>query len=203
MIAIIVIKRKPVLTANTASKIKMWTVIQKEYMGANIKFFSLKPSHKEVTLKLKITDAENENISFVLNVTYYSLEPRAYDEAQEITLKGYISDFQDDVEPFDVDREDIKKLSRNQLESLLVKWMIECSKLRTEKSANKEEIRSLKSQIENPMNVCYGNKDEMTKAILKFEDQHQQDCIKINQLNVTIDTLADKYSRLRKTVGMD
>lgn len=154
-------------------------------------------------MKLKITDVENENISFVLNVTYYSLEPRTHDEAQEITLEGYISDFQGDVEPLDVDREDIKKLSRKQLESLLVKWMMECSKLRTEKKANKEEIKSLKSQIENLMNVCYGNKDEMTKAILKSHDQHQQDCIKINQLNVTIDTLVDKYSRLRKTVGMD
>ena len=30
-------KRKPVLTANTALKIKMWTVIQREYRGANIK----------------------------------------------------------------------------------------------------------------------------------------------------------------------
>ena len=154
-------------------------------------------------MKLKITDAENENISFVLNVTYYSLEPRAQDEAQGITLEGTISDFQCDVEPFDVDREDIKKLSRKQLESLLVKWMMECSKLRTEKSANKEEIRSLKSQIENLTDVCYGNKDATTKAILKSQDQHQQDCIKINQLNTTIDTLVDKYSRLRKTVGMD
>lgn len=154
-------------------------------------------------MKLKIIDVENENISFVLNVSHYSLEPSAHDEAQEITLEGYISDFQSDVEPFDVDREDIKKLSRKQLELSLVKWMMECSKLRTEKSANKEEIRSLKSQIENLMNVCYGNKDEMTKAILKFEDQHQQDCIKINQLNVAIDTLVDKYSMLRKTVGMD
>ncbi len=154
-------------------------------------------------MKLKITGVENENISFVLNVSDYELRQVARDEAQEITLKGYISDFQDDVEPFDVDREDIKKLSRKQLESLLVKWMMECSKLRTEKNTNKEEIRSLKSQIENLMNVCYGNKDEMTKAILKSEDQHQQDCIKINQLHVTIDTLVDKYSRLRKTVGMD
>lgn len=39
--------------------------------------------------------------------------------------------------------------------------------------------------------------------IAELQDQHQQDCIKINQLHVTIDTLVDKYSRLRKTVGMD
>ena len=37
MIAIIVIKRKPVLIVRIALKIKMWTVIQREYRGENIK----------------------------------------------------------------------------------------------------------------------------------------------------------------------
>ena len=41
------------------------------------------------------------------------------------------------------------------------------------------------------------------RKIQEPQDQHQQDCIKINQLHVTIDALVDKYSRLRKTVGMD
>ena len=41
------------------------------------------------------------------------------------------------------------------------------------------------------------------RKIQELQDQHQQDCIKINQLHATIDTLVDKYSRLRKTVGMD
>lgn len=41
------------------------------------------------------------------------------------------------------------------------------------------------------------------RKIQELQDQHQQDCIKINQLHVTIDTLVDKYSRLRKSVGMD
>ena len=44
------------------------------------------------------------------------------------------------------------------------------------------------------------NKDTL---IAKLHDQRQQDCIKINQLHVTIDTLVDKYARIRKTVGMD
>lgn len=37
----------------------------------------------------------------------------------------------------------------------------------------------------------------------KLQDQHQQDCITINQLNVTIDKLVDRYANLRKNVGMD
>lgn len=44
---------------------------------------------------------------------------------------------------------------------------------------------------------------EWEKLINELQDQHQQDCIKINQLHVTIDTLVDKYSSLRKTAGMD
>lgn len=41
------------------------------------------------------------------------------------------------------------------------------------------------------------------RKIQELQDQHKQDCIKINQLNVTIDTMVDKYSRLRETAGMD
>ena len=44
---------------------------------------------------------------------------------------------------------------------------------------------------------------KLKKKIAELQGQHQQDCIKINQLHVTVDTLVDKYSRLRKTVGMD
>ena len=54
--------------------------------------------------------------------------------------------------------------------------------------------------MENTVSENAINKDAL---IAELQDQHQQDCIKINQLHVTIDTLVDKYSRLRKTVGMD
>lgn len=54
--------------------------------------------------------------------------------------------------------------------------------------------------MENTVSENVINKDTL---IAELQDQHQQDCIKINQLHVTIDTLVDKYSRLRKTVGMD
>ena len=35
-----------------------------------------------------------------------------------------------------------------------------------------------------------------------LEDRHQSDCIEINRLNVTIEVLADKYSRLRQQIGL-
>lgn len=71
-----------------------------------------------------------------------------------------------------------------------------------------EENESLKKRIKDLEDVCDGScfsdeEDEKDKLIAKLKDQHQQDCIKINQLHVTIDTLVDKYSRIRKSVGMD
>lgn len=54
--------------------------------------------------------------------------------------------------------------------------------------------------MENTVSENVINKDTL---IAELQDQHQQDCIKINQLHATIDTLVDKYSRLRKNVGMD
>ena len=72
----------------------------------------------------------------------------------------------------------------------------------------KDENKSLKQRIKDLEDVCGGScfsdsEDERDTLIAELQDQHQQDCIKINQLHVTIDTLVDKYSRLRKTVGMD
>ena len=72
----------------------------------------------------------------------------------------------------------------------------------------KDENKSLKQSLQNMTDVCDGScfsdeEDDMGKLIAELQDQHQQDCIKINQLHVTIDTLVDKYSRLRKSVGMD
>lgn len=71
-----------------------------------------------------------------------------------------------------------------------------------------DENTVLKQHIKDMEDVCNGScfsdeKDERDKLIDELQDQHQQDCIKINQLHVTIDTLVDKYSRLRKNAGID
>lgn len=72
----------------------------------------------------------------------------------------------------------------------------------------KAENTALKQRIKDMEGACDGScfsdeEDEKDNLIAKLQDQHQQDCIKINQLYVTIDTLVDKYSRLRNTVRMD
>lgn len=89
-------------------------------------------------------------------------------------------------------------------------------KLSSENKSLKDENTALKQHIKDMEDVCDGScfsdyedlpfgddQDEKDQLIAQLQDQHQQDCIKINQLNVTIDTLADKYSRLRETAGMD
>lgn len=37
----------------------------------------------------------------------------------------------------------------------------------------------------------------------QLQNQHQQDCIRINDLTTTVHVLAGLYSALRKNVGMD
>ena len=54
--------------------------------------------------------------------------------------------------------------------------------------------------MENTVSENAINKDTL---IADFQDQHQQDCIRINDLTTTVHVLAGLYSTLRKNVGMD
>lgn len=81
--------------------------------------------------------------------------------------------------------------------------------LKTENTALKQHIKDMEDACDGSCFSDYedlpfgDDEDEKDELIAELQDQHQQDCIKINQLHVTIDTLVDKYSRLRNTVGMD
>nr|UWI36494.1 MAG: hypothetical protein [Bacteriophage sp.] len=55
--------------------------------------------------------------------------------------------------------------------------------------------------------VCGGilkceNVDTGHPSIEWYEQRHQDDCIRINELTVTVDTLVDRYANLRKNKGM-
>ena len=94
-------------------------------------------------------------------------------------------------------REELKDLSREQLEQLICEWALKYYDL--------EEVRI---KLENERNELIDERNNLLKNskaydLAKLQNQHQQDCIKINQLNVTIDTLLDKYARLRNIVGID
>lgn len=77
----------------------------------------------------------------------------------------------------------------------------------------KNEIRELKAEIERlrakcgevPCEECDCEQEgiDLEELIYELQDQHQQDCIRINDLTTTIHVLSGLYSTLRKTVGMD
>ena len=71
-----------------------------------------------------------------------------------------------------------------------------------------EENKAIKQRIKDLEDVCDGScfsdeVDERNNLISNLQDQHQQDCIRINDLTTTIHVLSGLYSTLRKTVGMD
>lgn len=71
-----------------------------------------------------------------------------------------------------------------------------------------DEKLSLTQRIKDLEDVCDGSRfsdeeDDRDKLISELQDQHQQDCIRINDLATTVHVLAGLYSTLRKTVGMD
>ena len=94
-------------------------------------------------------------------------------------------------------REDLKDLSRERLEQLICEWAVKYYDLEEERIRLTRERDAL---IDERNNLLQNSK---AYEFAELQDQHQQDCIKINQLHVTIDILVDKYSRIRNIVGMD
>lgn len=71
--------------------------------------------------------------------------------------------------------------------------------------ALKEEIQRLKSEGGENCSDKQDSEDEVDLEALVYEmqDQHQQDCIRINDLTTTISVLSGMYANLRKNEGMD
>lgn len=59
-----------------------------------------------------------------------------------------------------------------------------------------------KLQINELMQEIDKSRNQLSK-MKSLEDQHQQDCVRINELTVTVSVLSRLYSNLRKTVGLD
>ena len=94
-------------------------------------------------------------------------------------------------------REDLKDLSREQLERLICDWAV--------KYYDSEEERIRLNRERDKLIDERNNLLENSKAydFAKLQDQHQQDCIRINDLTTTVHVLAGLYSALRKNMGMD
>lgn len=59
-----------------------------------------------------------------------------------------------------------------------------------------------KNQIKELMEEIDKSRNQLSR-MKSLGDQHQQDCIRINELTVTVSVLSRMYSNLRKTVGLD
>lgn len=92
--------------------------------------------------------------------------------------------------------EEIRKLSK---ENIMLK---ETVRLMT------DEKLSLTQRIKDLEDVCDGScfsdeTDDRDEKIAKMQDRIDSDCVRINRLKVTINTLVDMYGLLRNQVGMD
>ena len=71
-----------------------------------------------------------------------------------------------------------------------------------------DENTVLKQRIKDMEDVCDGScfsdeTDDRDEKIAKMQDRIDGDCVRINRLKVTINTLVDMYGSLRNQVGMD
>ena len=94
-------------------------------------------------------------------------------------------------------REDLKDLSRKQLEQLICEWIVKYHDLDEERIRLTKERDNLIDERNNLL------KNSKAYDFTKLQDQHQQDCIRINDLTTTVHVLAGLYSALRKNMGMD
>ena len=94
-------------------------------------------------------------------------------------------------------KEDLKDLSREQLEQLICEWAVKYYDSEEERIRLTRERDALIDERNNLL------KNSKAYDFAKLQDQHQQDCIRINDLTTTVHVLAGLYSALRKNVGMD
>ena len=71
-----------------------------------------------------------------------------------------------------------------------------------------DENTALKQRIKDLEDVCDGScfaneTDDRDEKIAKMQDRIDSDCVRINRLKITIETLVDMYGLLRNQVGMD
>ena len=72
----------------------------------------------------------------------------------------------------------------------------------------KNEIAKLKQHLKSKENlyeneeIPFAEEQYEEDLIAELQDRHQQDCIEINELTVTLNKVIDMYSRLRQQIGL-
>lgn len=119
-------------------------------------------------------------------------------------------------------KEDLKNWTRDMLKDRIIElggiieqWKRDNEKMlqiteRTKKENDelKAENTAFKQRIKDLQYVCDGSffsdeEDDRDEKIAKMQDRIDSDCVRINRLKVTINTLVDMYGLLRNQVGMD
>lgn len=108
--------------------------------------------------------------------------------------------------------EDMKNWSVDQLKKEVVRLSEECEKKQHELLDLQEYQIVLERNFAEmvmhgepePINDAQPDKKEIdfTASLKMYEDQHQSDCITINQLQTALDVLVDRYANLRKIHGV-
>lgn len=108
--------------------------------------------------------------------------------------------------------EDMKNWSVDQLKKEVVRLSEECEKKQHELLDLQEYQIELERDFDDmvmygepePINDAQPDKKEIdfTASLKMYEDQHQSDCITINQLQTALDVLVDRYANLRKIHGL-
>ena len=80
-------------------------------------------------------------------------------------------------------------------------------KLSSENKSLKDENKALKQRIKDLEDVCDGScfsdeTDERDKLIAELQDQHQQDCIRYNDMRTAYLVTLDELARLREQFGI-
>lgn len=80
-------------------------------------------------------------------------------------------------------------------------------KLSSENKSLKDENTALKQHIKDMEGVCDGNclsdgEDEKDKLIAELQDQHQQDCIRYNDMRTAYLVTLDELGKLREQFGV-
>lgn len=93
-------------------------------------------------------------------------------------------------------REDLKNLSREQLEQLICEWAMKYYDLKEEKIKLEKERNEL---IDERNNLLENSK---SYDFAKLQDQHQQDCIRYNDMRTAYLVTLDELARLREQFGI-
>lgn len=89
-------------------------------------------------------------------------------------------------------REDLKDLPREQLEQLICEWIIKYHDLDAERIRLTRERDDLIDERNNLL------KNSKAYDFAKLQDQHQQDCIRYNDMRTAYLVTLDELARLRE-----